>query len=153
MRARALRAPVFSGSLTRQTGRCAPPPPLVAASLFLIRPPKIYIKYIELGPPMSKGFFFPLDHRGYEIGGPMSPAPPIATSLILPAIFLGSQLCLGAPSFFGFFLFSIVFGYFLFVIPFFFFSPFQLLLILLFFSVLILLFLYFNWLLNYRHPH
>jgi hypothetical protein len=38
VRARALRAPVFLGSLPRQTGRCAPthPPPPIAASLFLI---------------------------------------------------------------------------------------------------------------------
>jgi hypothetical protein len=28
VRARALRAPVFLGSLTRQKGRCAPPPPV-----------------------------------------------------------------------------------------------------------------------------
>jgi hypothetical protein len=58
--------------------------------------------------------------------------------------------------------FSMVFGSFLFVILFFFFSPFQFLLILLFLSLLILLvgailrllmliFLYFNCLLYYRH--
>ncbi len=34
-----------------------------------------------------------------------APAPPIAASLILPAIFLGSQLCTGAPYFFLFFSF------------------------------------------------
>ena len=33
VRARALRAPVFLGPLVRQTGRCAPPPPPIAASL------------------------------------------------------------------------------------------------------------------------
>ncbi len=36
MRARALRAPVFWGSLPHKTGRCAPPPP-IAASLLLIQ--------------------------------------------------------------------------------------------------------------------
>jgi hypothetical protein len=63
------------------------------------------------------------------------------------------------------FLFSIVsIGSFLFVVLLFFFSPFQLRFILLFFSLLILLvstilrllillFLYFNWLLYYRHAH
>jgi hypothetical protein len=33
---------------------------------------------LELGPPTSWTFFFPLVHRGYEIGGPLPPAPPIA---------------------------------------------------------------------------
>ncbi len=33
VRARALRAPVFLGSLTRQTGRCAPPPATAASLL------------------------------------------------------------------------------------------------------------------------
>ncbi len=61
------------GLIATPNGALRAQPP-IAASLFLIRPPKIYIKYIELGPPMSKGFFFPLDHRGYEIGGPLSPA-------------------------------------------------------------------------------
>ncbi len=75
-----------------------------------------------------------------------APAPPIAASLILPAIFLGLQLCTGAtirPNFIGFFYFVVLF------------FPFQFLLILLFLSLLILLvgaflhllillFLYFN---------
>ncbi len=39
MRARALRAPVFLGSVTHKRGRCAPSP--IAASLLLIRPPKL----------------------------------------------------------------------------------------------------------------
>jgi hypothetical protein len=43
VRARALRAPVFLGSLTCQTVRCAPPPP-IAASLLLIYPPKLSLR-------------------------------------------------------------------------------------------------------------
>jgi cellulose synthase/poly-beta-1,6-N-acetylglucosamine synthase-like glycosyltransferase len=75
-----------------------------------------------------------------------------------------SKLCTDAtirPNFFGLFFFY-SFGPFLFVILFFFFSPFKFLLILLFLSLLILLvgailrllmllFLYFNCLLYYRH--
>ncbi len=37
VRARALRAPVFLGSLPSQTGRCAPPPPPLVYSLLLIK--------------------------------------------------------------------------------------------------------------------
>ena len=87
-----------------------------------------------------------------------APAPPIAASLILPDIFLGSNYVPMRPYgliFCGFFFFSLVFGSFLFVVLFFFFSPFQFLLILLFLSLLffsigailrllMLLFLYFN---------
>ena len=29
--------------------------------------PKKFIKSVELGPPTSRAFFFPQDHRGYEI--------------------------------------------------------------------------------------
>ncbi len=73
MRARALRAPVFLGLLTWKTGRCAPSPPLVAASLFLIQPPKIYVKYIELGPPTSRVFSF---HWTTEAMKEEVPCPP-----------------------------------------------------------------------------
>ena len=71
-----------------------------------------------MGPPMSWALFFPLDHRGYEIG----------------------------PNFVRFFLFYIDFWSFLFVILFLFFSPFLIsshssILILVFLSVLILLIL------------
>ncbi len=87
-------------------------------------------------------------HRSYEVWGPLPPAPPIAASLILPAIFLGQRLkimyrCDHTPYFFRFF-FSIFFGSFLFVILFFFFSPFQFLLILLFLSFSSYLFLFFS---------
>ncbi len=116
-------------------------------------------------------------HRSYEVWGPPAPAPPIAASLILPAIFWGQRLkimyrCIHTPYFFRFF-FSIFFESFLFVILFFFFSPFQFLLILLFlfFSsypshlissyssrVLFCVFFFFsfhilNCLLHYRHEY
>ncbi len=52
VRARALRAPVFLGLLTCQTGRCAPPPP-IAASLLLIYPQKLSLRplgvYLSIG--------------------------------------------------------------------------------------------------------
>jgi hypothetical protein len=65
VRARALRAPVFLGSLQHQPGRCAPPAHRSFAASY--SPPKLN-KSIELGPPTSWAFFFPLDHR-------TSPAP------------------------------------------------------------------------------
>ncbi len=61
-------------SLPRQTGRCAPPP--IAASLLHIQPPKINKIYRNLGLPRQGLFFFPLNHRGYEIGGPCLPPHP-----------------------------------------------------------------------------
>ena len=137
VRARALRAPVFLGTLPRQTGRCAPSPPRPSQlCCFLFYP----LKYI-LGPPSSRAFFFPQEHIGYEIWGP--PAPRIANrSFADPSgNILGSKLCTGAtirPNFFWFF-FPIVFGSFLFIILFPFYSPFQFLLILLFLSLLTLL--------------
>ncbi len=85
VRARALRAPVFLSSLPPQSGRCAPPPSQLRCFLF---DPQKYIKSIELGPPTSRAFFFP-----QRLWNKRSPAlgPPIAASLILPAIFLGSN--------------------------------------------------------------
>ncbi len=56
VRARALRAPVFLRSLPRKKGRCAPPPP-IAASLLLIRSPKIFTIYRTWAANV-KGFFF-----------------------------------------------------------------------------------------------
>ncbi len=109
MRACALRTPVFFGSSPRQTGRCAPPPP-IAASLLLIRSLKIDKKLsylgrpcnglsrnkllsfrLKFGPPASWDFFFPLDHRGYKIWGPLPPAQLIAALLILLTIFCGQN--------------------------------------------------------------
>ncbi len=86
VRARARRAPVFLGSLPRQTGRCAPPRPS-QLRCFLFDPQK-YLQSIELGPPTSRAFFFP--QMLWNMRSP-SPAPPIAASLILPSIFLGSN--------------------------------------------------------------
>jgi hypothetical protein len=70
VRARALRAPIFLGSLPRQTGRCAPPPRPSQLRCFLLDPQK-YLQSIELGPPTSRASFFPMEHRGYEIWGPL----------------------------------------------------------------------------------
>jgi len=100
-------------------------------------------------PPQTGRCAPPLPvHRSYEVWGPLPPAPPIAASLILPAIFWGQRLKImywwdHTPYFFRFF-FSIFFGSFLFVILFFFFSPFQFLLILLFLSFSFYLFLFFS---------
>ncbi len=49
-----VRAPIFLGSLTRHTGRCAPPPP-IAASLLLFQPPKINKMY-QTRAASLKGF-------------------------------------------------------------------------------------------------
>jgi hypothetical protein len=111
------------------------------------------IQSIELGPPTSRAFFFPLDHRGCEIWGLLPPAPPIAASLILPAIFWGQYYVPVRPYALTFFVFSflyIVFDIFFLL----FFSYFSLLfisfhsylLILLFLSLLILLILIFLYL-------
>ncbi len=72
LRARALRAPVFLGSLPRQTGRYAP---LISAHRSFLFDPKKFIKSVELGSPTSRAFFFPQDHRGHEIWGPPAPRP------------------------------------------------------------------------------
>ncbi len=84
-------------------GAARPSPP-IAASLLLIRPPKIDKIYRNLGLPRQGLFFFPLDHRDYEIGGPLPPAPLVAASLILPAIFWG-QNCVPVRLFINIFLF------------------------------------------------
>ena len=62
--------PSFWAHCHAKRGAARPPPsPPIAASLFLILPQK-YIKSVELGPPTSMAFFFPQEHRGYEIGSP-----------------------------------------------------------------------------------
>ncbi len=79
VRTRALRAPSFVSSLSRKTGRCAPPCPS-QLRCFSFDPQK-YMKSMELGPPTSKA------------------------SLILPAIFWGQNYVLVPPYaliFFGF---------------------------------------------------
>ncbi len=142
----------------------SPPPRPLQLRCFLFDPQK-YIKSIELGPPTSRAFFFPLDHRGHEIWGPPAPRPAHRSFADPAGNIFGVKILYRCALIFWVFLFSIVtIGSFLFVVLFFFFSPFQLCLILLFFSLLILLvstflrllillFLYFSWLLYYRHAH
>jgi hypothetical protein len=142
VRVRALRALVFLASLTRKTGRCAPPPAL-AAPLLLIRPPKIFTIYRTWAAHVKS---FHWTTEAMNMRSP-APAPPIAASLIFPAIFLRSNyvpMRTYALIFSVFSVFSIFFGSFLFVNFFFFFSPFQFLLILLFLSFSSYLFLFFS---------
>jgi hypothetical protein len=135
VRARALRAPVLLSSLPRKTGRCAPTRPS-QLRCFSFDPQK-YIKSMELGPPTSKAFFFPLNHMQTEDPSDFN--------------ILGSKLCTGAALiFFGF-------SFFIWLLDLFFllFSSFYFLLIHLFLSffsylfstilrLLIRLFLYFK---------
>ncbi len=121
VRARALCAPVFFSSLPRQTGRCAPFPAhrSFAAS-------QKYIKSIELGPPTSKAFFFPQDHRGYEKWGPLPQPRPSQLCWFFRQYF-GVKImyrCDHTPKFLLIFPFLYSFWIFLFVLIFFFFSPF-----------------------------
>jgi len=107
--------PSFWAHCHDKRGAARPPSPPIAASLFLIWPPKIY-NICRTWAAHVKGLF-------------------LSTGTQRP------KLCTGAtirPNFFWFF-FSIVFGSFLFIILFPFYSPFQFLLILLFLSLLILL--------------
>ncbi len=109
VRARALRAPVFLSLLLPQTGALRAPSPSPIALIFLFNPQK-YIKSIELGPPTASAFFFPLDHRGYEIWGPL-PSTPDRSFADPSGNILGSKLCTGAtirPNLFRFFLFPFV---------------------------------------------
>ena len=104
---------------------------------------------LKLGPPTSRAFFFPLDHTGYEIGGPLRPAPPIAASLILPVMFWGQNYVPVRPyglTFIVFFLFLysfliFSFCYSLLILLSFLISFYSYLLFLLFLSLLILLIL------------
>jgi hypothetical protein len=140
VRARALRAPVFLGSLPRQTGRCAPPPAYRSSAVSYFTPKNI-LNLSNLGRPRQGPFSFHRNTEAMKYEVHLPPASPIAALLILPAIFWGQNYVPVPPYaliFFWFF-FSIVFGSFLFIILFPFYSPFQFLLILLFLSLLILL--------------
>ncbi len=124
----------------------APPP--VAASLLLIRPPKVY-KIYWTWATTSRAFFVPLDHmQTAEVMKYEVPCPrPAHRSFADPSgnIFVVTIMYRCAPIFFSFF--KIVFGSFLFVFLFFFFSPFQLLpilLLLLLLQVLFFAFLFFS---------
>jgi hypothetical protein len=164
VRARALRAPVFLSSLQRKQGAVRPPRP-TQLRCFSFDPQK-YKKSIELGPPTSKAFFFPLDHMQTEEDMNCEvPCPrPAHRSFADPSSnILGSKkLCTGAticPNFFGFsfFLYFWIFSFcysLLFLISFLFYS-YSSLIILIFLSLLtllvgtillllILLFLYFK---------
>ena len=70
--ARAQRAPVFLGSLPRQTGRCAPPPSHRSFTASYSTPKNIY-NLSNLGRLHQGLFSF---HRGYEIWGPLPPPRP-----------------------------------------------------------------------------
>jgi hypothetical protein len=87
VRARALRAPVFLSLLLPQTGALRAPSPSPIALLFLFDPQK-YIKIYRTWAAYVKGFFLSTEAMKYEVP---CPAPPIAVSLILPVIFLGSN--------------------------------------------------------------
>ncbi len=141
MRTCALRAPVFLGSLQRQTGRCAPPPRPSQLRCFLFDPQK-YLQSIELGPPTSRASFFPMDHRGYEIWGPLPRTAHRSFADPSGQIF-GVKLCSNAticPNFFVFFYsFWAFFCYSLLFLISFSLSSYSSLLILLFLSLLILL--------------
>jgi hypothetical protein len=113
----AARTRLFGLIATQSRTLRAHPPCPSQLRCFSCDPPKIYsIKFIELGPPTSKAFFFPLDYMQAEEA--MKYEDP-------------------------FFLFYIVLGSFLFVL-FFFFSPFYFLLIYLFLSFSSYLFLFFS---------
>ncbi len=86
VRARAQRAPVFLGSLPRQSGRCAPPCPS-QLRCFLFDPQK-YLQPIELGPPTSRVFFFP--QRLWNMRSPV----PAHRSFADPSVnIFGLKLC------------------------------------------------------------
>jgi hypothetical protein len=84
----------------------APPPPARRSFAVSYSTPNNIYKIYRTWAAHIKGFFFPLDHKGYEIGGPLSPAPPIAASLILPAIFLGNNYVSVRPHFLVFSFFN-----------------------------------------------
>jgi hypothetical protein len=102
VRARALRAPVFLGSLPRQMGS-------FAASYST---PKNIYNLSNLGRPRPGllSFQWTTEAMKYEVP---SPGPLIAALLILPAIFLGSNYVAMRPYALIFSVFFIVFGSFL----------------------------------------
>ncbi len=140
MRARALRAPSFLGSLPRQTGRCAPPAHRSFAASYLTQ--KNILNLSNLGRPRQGLFSF---HRTTEAMKYEVPCPSPRPSQLrwsFSGNILGSKLCIGAtirPKFFRFSLFCIAFGSVLFVILFFLIYSYSSLLILLFLPLLILL--------------
>jgi hypothetical protein len=108
MRARALRAPVFLGSFTHQTGRCAPPPP-IAASLHPLKEknspetkcfpsgPRTRAArgvYLSAGPPRLRNIIFPAPRPTYSTL--LSYAAPY-WALLHPKGLCCTKLSYGAP--------------------------------------------------------
>ncbi len=148
VRARALRAPAKSGLLTCQTGRCAPLAHGSFAASYTSPKNNYFQKQIASLLAQTR-------------------ALPIAASLILSAIFWGQNVLVRpyALTFkvFPFWIFSFCYSL-LFLLSFFNFFLFisaypsfltssYILLIGTMLRLLIFLFLYFNWLLYYRHAH
>ncbi len=149
----AARTRLFELIATPNGALRAPPPRPSQLRCFLFEPEK-YIK--SIGPPTSRAFFFPLDHRGYEILGPLPPRPAHRSFAYPFDNILGSK-CTGATisnNFFRLFLFCIAFSrgqaFWIHLVSTFLFYPFLLffifsscysLRILLYISLLILLFL------------
>ncbi len=99
-------APVFLSSLPPPNGALRAPPPRKSQLRCLFFDPQKYRKSIQLGPPMSRTFFFPLDRRGYEV---LSALRPTHRSFADPSgNILGSKLYTGAAirtNFFSVYLF------------------------------------------------
>ncbi len=106
LRARALRAPSFWAHC--HANRALRPPPRPTQLRCFSFDPQKYIKSIELGPPTSKPFFFPLDHLQTEEAMKCEvPCPrPAHRSFADPSSnILGSKFCTSATislNFFGF---------------------------------------------------
>ncbi len=105
--------PSFGAYCHAKRGAARPLPTPIAASLLLIRSPKIDKKNYQTRAAHVMGFseikcfpsgsslgreswvsFFPLYHRSYEIWGLLPRSPPIAALLIIPAIFWGQNYVL-----------------------------------------------------------
>jgi hypothetical protein len=102
------------GFIATPNGALRAPTPPSQLRCFLFDPQK-YLHSIKLGTPTSRAFFYPLDHRGYEIRSPRLSFSFSSYSSLLILLFLSLLILL-----------------------------FLSLLILLFLSLLILLFLYFS---------
>jgi hypothetical protein len=86
-------------------GAARPPPSQLRCFLF---DPQKYLHSIELGPPTSRAFFYPVDHRGYEIGSPLPPRPTHRSFAVSSGNVFGVNLCTNAtrrPNVLGFFFF------------------------------------------------
>jgi hypothetical protein len=98
-------APVFLGSLPRQTGRCCPPPPAHRSFAVSYLTPKNILNLLNLGRPSQRPFSFHWNTEAMKYEVHLPPASPIAALLILPAIFWGQNYVPVPPYalfFFGF---------------------------------------------------